>query len=64
MYQKLISDFFFEAIDDDVEPFYLRLLSLFVCLFTPLSIKTSMTPTLLGEAFGTKKIFGAIGLKC
>ena len=34
-----------------------------LCLFSPLSIKTPMTSTLLGEIFGTKKIFSAIGLK-
>ena len=36
----------------------------FLCLFTPLLIKTLMTPTLLGEMFGGKKRFCAIGLKC
>ena len=36
----------------------------FLCLFTPLLIKTLMTPTLLGEMFGGKKRFCAIGFKC
>ena len=53
--QTLISDIFLKQ--------YAHLLC-FLCLFTPLSIKTPMTPTLLGEIFGTKKIFGAIDLKC
>ena len=29
-----------------------------------MKIKTPMAPTLLGEIFGTKKIFRAICLKC
>ena len=51
----------FDAINGDVEHVYMLC---FWCLVTPLSIKTPTTPTLLGEIFGTKTVFGAIGLKC
>ena len=36
----------------------------FCCLFTPLPMETLKTPTFIGEIFGRKNIFGAIGLNC
>ena len=53
--------FLFEAIDGDAEHVHMLC---FWCLFTPLSNKTPMTPTLLRKLFGAKKIFSAVDLKC
>ena len=51
----------FEAIDGDVDHV---IMLYFCCLFTPLPMETLMTPTFIGEIFGRKNIFGAIGLNC